>query len=266
VLALESIKECAEGILSNEHRGLSALSVPTHTVAVQFFLGDDYLCTLAGSVFTDATCPATKRTLLLTTDVAISYEYLHICLQSGLRDTFDLLDIPPVANDGAMILASGLAGNNPIQARDVEYTKFAKALDFVLAELCGKMLSKAKRADILRLKVTGATSKTLAGDVVSNAYAYFLLSGSEEVPLIKGMISCIGGVDTPLKKNKMQVWVQSERGKLLLVSDGRLLFIEDGPAAEILQGEKAEVIVDFQNGNYGASGWIPKGSRKIINF
>ncbi|MBQ2740857.1 MAG: bifunctional ornithine acetyltransferase/N-acetylglutamate synthase [Clostridia bacterium] len=265
-LALDCIKECAKGLLSKEQRGLSALSVPTHTVAVQFYLGDDYLCTLAGSVFTDATCPATKRTILLTTDVAISYECLHTCLETELRDSFDLLEIPPAANDGVMFLASGLAGNNPIQARDVEYTKFAKALDFVLAELCGKMLSKGKRESVLRLKVAGATSKRLACDVVRNAYAYFLLSGSEEIPLIKGMISCIGGVDSPLKKNKMQVWLQSERGRLLLVSDGRQLFIEDEPAAEIFQGDKAEVLVDFQNGNYGASGWIPKGSRKLLNF
>ena len=93
-----------------------------------------------------------------------------------------------------------------------------------------------------------------------------MLSDSEEIPLIKGMISCIGGVDSPLRKNKMQVWVQSEKGRLLLISGGRQLFIEDGPAAEILRGEKAEVCVDFQNGNYGASGWIPKGSRKLLNF
>ena len=264
-LALDAIKDCARGVLAKEEQGLSALSAPTHTVAVQFYLGDDYPCTLAGSVFTDTTCPATKRTLLLTTDVAISYECLRACLESELRDSFDLLEIPPAPNDGVMFLASGLAGNNPIGARDVEYAKFAKALDFVLTELCGKMLSKGKRENILRLKVAGATSKRLAWDVVSNAYAYFLLSGSEEVPLIKGMISCIGGVDSPMRKHKMQVWVQSEKGRLLLISDGRQLFIEDGPAAEILQGEKAEVCVDFQNGNYGASGWIPKGYRKILN-
>jgi glutamate N-acetyltransferase/amino-acid N-acetyltransferase len=198
--------------------------------------------------------------------VSIGYECLHACLETQLKESFDLLEIPPAANDGAMIVASGLAGNSPILARDVEYAKFARALEFVLTELCGKLLSFGERAKILRLKVEGATSKRLAWDVVRNAYSYFLLSGCEGIPLMQGLISCIGGVDTPVKQGKVQVWLQSERGRVLLMSDGKLLFIAENALEEILLGQRAEVCVDFQDGNYGASGWIPKGDRKIFKF
>ncbi len=263
--ALERIDDCVQQILRGERSDVSLLGVSTHTCAVQFYLGDDYLCTLCGTVFTDCDCPATKRTVLLTTDVSISAELLRAAMEAQYKESFGLLPVPPAPNDGFTALASGLAGNNTITARDVEYAKFSKALEYVLTELCGKALSNGNREDVVRLRVVGATSKRAAWDVVRNAYAYFLLSGSEGIALIRGITSCIGGIESVIRKNRLRVWLQSERGELLLLDAGKLLFVSEERAQEVFGGEETIMTVDFRDSNYGASGWIPKCNRKIFN-
>jgi hypothetical protein len=264
--AMEGIAECAKALLNAEHASVESMEVQTYTHSVQFYLGDDYPCRLSGTLFTDRNCPTTKTVLLLTTDVAISAEYLNIALHTQVRETFGLMPVPPSPNDGYMILSSGLAGNHEISERDVEFSKFSKALEYVLSWLCIDRIGRGEESNVLTLRVAGSVSKRLAWDVVNNAYVYFSLAETQSASILKGLLSCIGAVDAPIKKKKLRIWLQAGEERILLTDGGKILYVVDEATQKLLRASDATITVDFNQGNYSASGWIRKENRKIFDF
>ncbi len=261
--AMESIFHCAKEVLAGKRSDITAFSVPTHTCSVQFFLGDDYPCVLSGVFFFGEELGVSKRTVLLTTDVSIGDELLAAALETQVKETFGLIGIPSSPNDGFMMLASGLAGNNKILDRDVEFSKFSKVLEYVLFELCRVTVCGYDARDSIDLQVIGARSKRLAWNVVQNAYVYFQLAGNDSVSLLNGLISCIGSSGA-FPKKKLQVWLQTEKAKALLVDGGKILYLSEEYLQELLASKNVSVIVDFHESNYGAGGWIKKGTRKVL--
>lgn len=264
--SLQCIAECVANAKRKNEGEISSLNACAHSCAVQFYLGDDYTCTLAGTVFTDATCPMTKRTVILTTDVAISQEMLQLALHTQLAETFGLMPVPSSANDGCAVLSSGFAGNNKIEYKDVEFLKFCRAMHFVLNELCGKLVASGKVDEELYLCVEGAKSNRFAGEVIRNAYSYFSLLGTEDCDLLKGLISCIGDVGSAVKRRRLRVWLSSDEGKVLLIDGARILYLVPEKTLEIFAANNATITVDFGEGNYGASGWLKKLQRKVSNY
>lgn len=262
---LARIKACVGAVLAGEFSGFEKMETPSHTCAVSFYLGDDYVCTISGTVFADNGFALSRRTVLLTTDVLISQELMYSALETELRDSFFLFSIPFSPNDGFAVLSSGLAGNNKITRRDVEYAKFVKALRFVLHELCGDALTCGNEGDKIRFKAVGATSKRVARDVVQNAHSYFHAIGNESASIVKGLLSCVGSVETPVRKNRLQIWLESDVGRVLLIDMGRLLYVQRPRLQEILEGNDATITVDFRDGSYAASGWIRKMSRSVLD-
>ena len=265
-LSLESIAECAKALRSSKQTDLSALSTQSYLCSVRFFLGDDYPCTISGALFTERTAPFTRRSILLTTDVAIDGEYLQKALLGEIRETFGLWHVPPSPNDGYMILSSGLAGNHKISERDVEFAKFTKALAFVLSQLCIDALSIGGERELIELNVVGATSKHLACDVVNNAYVYFSLEETQYCSLLQGLFSCIGAVDSSIRRTKLRVWLQMDGERILLTDKGRILYVNTAVTERLLSSENVKITVDFQDGNFSASGWIPKRGVKIFDL
>lgn len=261
--AMESIFHCAKEVLAGKRSDMAAFSLPTHTCAVQFFLGDDYPCVLSGAVFFDKGCSASKRTVLLTTDISIGDELLASALEAQVKETFGLIGVSSSPNDGFMMLASGLAGNNKILDRDVEFSKFSKVLEYVLFELCRVTVCGYDTKDSIDLQVVGARSKRLAWNVVQNACVYFQLVGNDNGSLLGGLISCIGSSGA-FPKKKLQIWLQAEKTKVLLLDDGKILYLSEAYLQELFVSKNVSVIVDFHESNYGAGGWIKKGMQKVL--
>ena len=262
---MRGIDACVLALKSGQTANLSAMKAHHYSKTVQFFLGDDYLCTLSGTVFTDEKCPLTKRSVIITTDVAISADMLDLALFTSVRETFGLLNIPASVNDGYAVFASGCSGNYQISARDSEFSKFSRAMDFLLNELCGMLVSGDCDEEGIQLFVENAKSKTLAWDVVKNTSVYFSLVGNEDCSLLKGLLTCVGNVETALRRRRMRIWLSSDVGRVLLVDEARVLYIVPEKLKEVLAGTNAAVTVDFREGIFGASGWIKKMDRKVIN-
>lgn len=265
-LSLESIAECAKSLRLSKQSDISLLSTQSYLSTVQFFLGDDYVCTISGALFTEKNAPFTKRSIVLTTDVAIDSEYLHKALAEEIRETFGLWHVPPSPNDGYMILSSGLAGNYKISRRDGEFQKFAKALSFVVSQLCIEALSIGGEKDLIELKVVGATSKHLAMDVISNAYVYFSLEETRNCSLLQGLFSCIGAVDFPIRKSCLRIWLQADDERILLTDSGRILYVNTEATERLLSGKDVKVTIDFRDGNFSATGWVQKRGVKVFDL
>ena len=165
-----------------------------------------------------------------------------------------------------MILSSGLAGNLKITERDVEYAKFVKALAFVLSQLCIDSLSINGERELIELSVVGATSKHLACDTVNNAYVYFSLEETQNCSLLQGLFSCIGAVDSSIRRSRLRVWLEASGERILLTDRGRILYVNTASTERLLSAKDVKVTIDFQDGNYSAAGWIQKRGVKIFNF
>jgi len=98
-----------------------------------------------------------------TSDVAISKPLLSKALKSAVGESLNKLTVDghQSTNDTAIILASGLAGNQPITAACPRYSRFAAAL----ADLCGDLLRQmALDAEgvtrFFKVEITGAATKS----------------------------------------------------------------------------------------------------------
>ena len=258
-----SIYAYAKELLAGNRSGIESLAVNTKTTSVQFFLGDDYPCVVSGTIFFDSVGLLSRRTILLTTDVGISYEMLSAALETETKDSFGLLTMPTSPNDGYLFLSSGLAENNKIVHRDVEFSKFSKAVEFVLLELLRKCMCGDNERDALSLQVTGAKSKRMASDVVRNAYAYFHHRKNENASLVSGLLSCAGAAGT-FRRDKLRIWIQTEKRKILLLDCGRVLYIQENILSDVLMDEEIIILLDFQEGNYSAFGYINRLEQKIL--
>ena len=258
---MQSISTCAKELLSGNFSAVESLGTLTRSCSVQFFLGDDYPCVVAGTIFFDSAM--TRKTVLLTTDVSVGHEMLSVVLEAAVKESFGLLPMPASPNDGYLFLSSELAGNNKILHRDVEFAKFSKAVEYVLFELLRKSSCGDAERDIISLRVIGAKSKRIACDVVKNAYTYFHHRGNEGVSLLSGLLSCAGAAGA-FPKRKLQIWVSTETQKILILDNTRILYIQEEILTRLLLDEKLDIVLDFQEGNYSAFGYIKRLSQKIL--
>ena len=147
--------------------------------------------------------------------------------------------------------------------KDVEYAKFAKAVEYVFTELCAAAVCGDDEEERIFLKVVGTKSKKTASDTVKNAYSYFLVSGNEGASLVKGILSCIGEAGV-LHRKKLQVWLQSEAGRLLLLDGGKFTYLVPEKCEEIFKAKEVSLLVDFREGNYASHGWIKKEKHVVF--
>ena len=115
---------------------MNLTGVKQYTLALQFFIGNDYPCVMAGTMFWGAEGDNRKRIIVLTTDVLIQEELMRRALEKEYRESVMLLGGEQGVNDCACILSNGRVKNMKIEVADSEYSKFVRALRHVMTELC----------------------------------------------------------------------------------------------------------------------------------
>ncbi len=100
--------------------------------------------------------------LFITTDAAISKPLLGKALKEAIDHSLNRLTVDghQSTNDTALVLASGLAGNAPINTQDRPYQLFQKALTELCTDLVRQMALDAEGATrMFRVVVKGAITK-----------------------------------------------------------------------------------------------------------
>ena len=101
--------------------------------------------------------------LFITTDAAISKPLLSKALKEAIEHSLNRLTVDghQSTNDTAMLLASGLAGNPPINGLSRPYQLFVKALTELCTDLVHQMALDAEGATrMFKVVVKGASTKT----------------------------------------------------------------------------------------------------------
>jgi len=121
--------------------------------------------TIAGTVKGAGMIAPNMATTLcfITTDIAISKPLLAKALKNAIGNSLNKLtiDCHQSTNDTAIILASGLAKNQPIVTNSSQYKKFAKALTELCDCLARQMALDAEGATrMFKVVIKGAATKT----------------------------------------------------------------------------------------------------------
>ena len=196
----------------------------------------------------------------VTTDVAIDKALLLKALREDVVDTFNMVSVDgdTSTNDSFIVLANGQAKNKLIDSEGEDYTTFKEALHQINVELAKMMAGDGEGATALfEVKVVGAQSKdqarTLAKSVVTSSLTKAAIFGHDAN---WGRILCaLGYSGEKFDPDHMELWFESNEGKILIYKDGNAVDFSEEDATNILSAKEVTALVDIQMGEETATAW-----------
>lgn len=196
----------------------------------------------------------------VTTDIAIDKVLLLKALREDVVDTFNMVSVDgdTSTNDSFIVLANGQAKNKLIDSEGEDYTIFKEALHQINVELAKMMAGDGEGATALfEVKVVGAQSKdqarTLAKSVVTSSLTKAAIFGHDAN---WGRILCaLGYSGEKFDPDHMELWFESNEGKILIYKDGNAVDFSEEDATNILSAKEVTALVDIQMGEETATAW-----------
>ncbi|NLG24398.1 MAG: bifunctional glutamate N-acetyltransferase/amino-acid acetyltransferase ArgJ, partial [Clostridiales bacterium] len=196
----------------------------------------------------------------VTTDAAISPSMLHKALFSAVDETFNMVSVDgdTSTNDMVAIMASGLAGNAPIDAEGPDFAAFASALRYVLEALAREVARDGEGATkLITCRVTGAPdqagARAVAKAVVNSPLVKTMMFGADAN---SGRIMCaIGYAPSDFAVDRVEVRLASRAGEIAVCRDGFGLPFNEAEAKKILLEKDIDVHIALNQGTFGAVAW-----------
>mgnify|MGYP000997616801 FL=1 len=197
----------------------------------------------------------------ITTDVNISKELLLKALREDVVDTFNMVSVDgdTSTNDSLIILANGLADNEKIvNESSEEYKVFKSNLNFVTTTLSKMIAGDGEGATALfEVVVEGAktkeTARTLAKSVVTSSLTKAAIFGHDAN---WGRILCaLGYSGEKFDPDNMELYFESENGKILIYKDGVCVGFDEEKASKILSAKEVRALVKLNMGDFDATAW-----------
>lgn len=197
----------------------------------------------------------------ITTDVNISKELLLKALRDDVVDTFNMVSVDgdTSTNDSLIILANGLADNEKIACESSEeYKVFKSNLNFITTALSKMIAGDGEGATALfEVVVEGAktkeTARTLAKSVVTSSLTKAAIFGHDAN---WGRILCaLGYSGEKFDPDNMELYFESENGKILIYKDGVSVGFDEEKATKILSAKEVRALVKLNMGDFSASAW-----------
>ena len=197
----------------------------------------------------------------ITTDVNISKELLLKALREDVVDTFNMVSVDgdTSTNDSLIILANGLADNEKIACESSEeYKVFKSNFNFVTTALSKMIAGDGEGATALfEVVVEGAktkeTARTLAKSVVTSSLTKAAIFGHDAN---WGRILCaLGYSGEKFDPDNMELYFESENGKILIYKDGVSVSFDEEKATKILSAKEVRALVKLNMGDFSATAW-----------
>ena len=261
------MEELVKGLSSDEaHSSAAAEAImTTDTVkkeaAVSFELGGKevklgVICKGVGMI-----CPNMATMLMfLTTDAAITPGMLQKAISEDVKDSLNMLSVDrdTSTNDTLCILASGLAGNQPIEAEGEDFALFSRALHTLTTEMCKKLAADGEGATrLIECRVRGAKTKEdarlAAKSVVNSNLVKAMIFGADANG---GRVMCaLGYAGADLDPMKIDVDFRSEAGTLPAYKQGSALPFSEDFAKRVLSEKEIVIDVALNEGSFEATAW-----------
>lgn len=226
------------------------------------FMVDGIEVTLGGMAKGSGMIHPNMATMLgvVTTDLAISKELLQEAISENVKHTFNMISVDrdTSTNDSLLILANGLAGNKEIKEKDEAYATFCEALHMVTRDLAKKMAADGEGASkLLEVEVCGAKTeeeaKVLSKSIITSNLVKTAVFGNDAN---WGRILCaMGYAGVTFDPDLVDLYIESNIGKLQLVENGMATDYSEEIATQILSAKEVKAIADLKSGNQSAIAW-----------
>lgn len=196
----------------------------------------------------------------VATDADITKELLQEALSEDVKDTFNMISIDgdTSTNDTLLVLANGQAGNPRIAQKGADYDAFCAALHELNVALSKKIAGDGEGATALfEVQVihadTKENAKKLAKSVIGSNLTKAAIFGHDANC---GRIMCALGYSGALfDPEKVELWLLSSAGRLLVYRDGVALDFDEEEATRILSCPAVTALVDMKAGTCEATAW-----------
>ena len=192
---------------------------------------------------------ATLLTYVMT-DALIDAKALNTVFHQVIDSTFNAVSVDGCmsTNDTAIILANGLAGNNPLERAQARLQRFREMLTDVLAELAQAVVRDGEGATkFITVVVEGAKSKSDARRVAYSVANSNLVKTAffGEDPNWGRILSAIGASGILLEKEKVSLSI----GNMTVFAQDAPVNLAPARLKEIFQGGNIEVRISLGGGD-----------------
>ena len=196
----------------------------------------------------------------LATDCAVDRRLLQKAVAEVVKDTFNMISVDgdTSTNDTLLVLANGLAYNQPINTEDESYALLKEALFNVCRELAMKMAADGEGAThLVEMQVVNADTKEnariLARAVVSSSLVKAMIYGKDANC---GRILCALGYAGPaFDPSAIELFLEGKEERVIFYTDGRVQEFDEDKALNILSEPTVRFLCDMHMGNQEATAW-----------
>ena len=256
-------EELSESRQSADDAATAILTTDTHKkeLAMTFEIGGKTV-TMGGMCKGSGMIHPNMGTMLgyITTDVAISKELLVKALKENVEDTFNMVSVDgdTSTNDTVLVLANGMAENMVIDKEDENYQVFVEALNEMNTYLAKQIAGDGEGCTrLFEVTVQGAPTKEdaviLSKSIVTSSLTKAAVYGMDA---IWGRILCAMGYSgAEFNPDTVDIWIESEHGKLQLVQQGMAADYSEELATKILSANPVKALADVHMGDAKATAW-----------
>lgn len=197
----------------------------------------------------------------ITSDAVIEQSALKKMTSEIVEDSFNMISVDgdTSTNDTVLVMANGMAENEMIKIDNKnDYELYYQALCYVLTELSKMIAGDGEGCTCLfEVQVMGAKTKEqakiLAKSVVTSNLTKCAIFGHDAN---WGRILCAMGYSgADFAPEKVDIYFESEAGKIKIVENGVAANYSEEKATEILSKNPITAVVDIQLGNEKATAW-----------
>lgn len=188
----------------------------------------------------------------VTTDAAVSAEMLECALHEAVEDSYNMVSVDgdTSTNDTLAIMASGLAGNEPITTKNEDYKIFVAGLTEAFKSLAKQLAGDGEGATkLLVCTVDGAKTKkdavTVSKSIICSSLLKAAMFGADAN---WGRVLCaIGYSGADVDVTKVDVSFKSYKGEILVCKDGAGVEFSEEKAKEILLEKEINILVSLND-------------------
>lgn len=193
---------------------------------------------------------------LLTTDAAVDSRFLKLALKKAVDISFNMISIDgdTSPNDMVLLMANGMAGNQPISADSQEAFIFQQALERVCTKLAKATARDGEGATKLIAVTVGGAATTsqarqAARTIVSSPLVKAAIHGND--PNWGRIIAAAGRSGVKLVEAKLELYL----GNVCLMKAGCPLPFHQDEAVKILAGDEVPINLQLNLGAATATAW-----------
>jgi glutamate N-acetyltransferase / amino-acid N-acetyltransferase len=192
----------------------------------------------------------------ITTDAAIGHKELQLLLSHVTDSTFNMITVDgdTSTNDMVVAMASGLAGNEPLNPEHKDWESYAEAFNYV-GEVLAKMIARDGEGatKLVEVTVQGAVSRDAARAIAKTVIGSSLVkSACFGADANWGrIIAAIGRAGQPVNTETVDIRL----GDIVTLEQSRPVKFDEDAALEYLRGELVHIHINLHMGEGQATAW-----------